>query len=264
MMKYAVSVMDTDSTKKIEASGKQILKKLQIYARHLNKLTEYELPRGIVFHDLQSATELYSTIPLPAYTSRNLIHITPLVDTWKEIYLSSASDSQAASDYFHALDLDDVAAIAAHELTHHADFFHSEFETWEEEDEEDMWFEEGMCEYLPRKFMFSEEKLDKILSVEADLIERFKSEFGMYPLSSFGKAGYRGGNSQGYATAFYDYWRSCITVMRLIEEYCDGEVEQLIAHYRDWVEGERKTNLQNFFIGTLELNTNQAKELWLK
>ncbi len=52
------------------------------------KVTILSPPKGIVFHDLESATQVYSNIPMPAYTSRDLIHITPLIDVWKNIFLS--------------------------------------------------------------------------------------------------------------------------------------------------------------------------------
>ena len=77
-MRYAVSVTDTKKAEVIERSGRELLTFLESYQAALNKMTIIEEPpRGIVFHDLESATKLYSTIPLPAYTSRDLIHLTP-------------------------------------------------------------------------------------------------------------------------------------------------------------------------------------------
>ncbi|MYL18771.1 hypothetical protein GLW04_02650 [Halobacillus litoralis] len=72
------------------------------------------------------------------------------METWKELYRLSAAGVPEAEEYYNILTLKDVDVIADHELTHHADFFHSEFETWDDEDAGDMWFEKGGCFYIPR------------------------------------------------------------------------------------------------------------------
>ncbi len=209
---------------------------------------------------MESATKLYSTIPLPAYTSRDLIHITPLIETWKDIFLSTTKGLDAADTYYNELDIEDVAVIAAHELTHHSDFFHSEFDNYEEEN---MWFEEGMCFYIPRKLILSENKFNKIMDVERILIQAYKDEYGEYSLDQFGQSGCRDENSFNYSAAFYDYWRSTITINQLIEEYCNGDLQTLIDHYREWVDNNQTDSLQAFFINTFQLSQQKAKELWL-
>ncbi|WP_079528363.1 hypothetical protein [Halobacillus hunanensis] len=256
-MKYAVSVTDTSYVKEIEESGRKIIESLNDFAHDLEKLTTFDYPRGIVFHDLKSATELYSEIPLPAYTSRDLIHLSPLTEVWKGIFLSSTKgqDVTKAVEYYSSLEQVDVAMIAAHELTHHADFFHDDFEG----DEENMWFEEGMCEYIPRKLMLSEEKFKEITEVENLLIEAYKGDYGGYTLDQFGKAGYRKGESLDYAGDFYDYWRSAETVKTLVEEYCEGNLEELISFYQEWEKGEP---LHLFFMKRLKLSDEEARRLW--
>ncbi|MFD2922891.1 hypothetical protein [Halobacillus naozhouensis] len=258
-MKYAVSVTDTSYVKEIEESGKKIIESLTNFANDLKKFTTFEDPRGIVFHDLKSATELYSEIPLPAYTSRDLIHLNPLTEVWRDIFLASTrgKDVTKAVEYYSSLEEVDVAMIAAHELTHHADFFHDDFEG----DEENMWFEEGMCEYIPRRLMLSEERFKEITEVENLLIETYKGDYGEYTLDQFGKAGYRQGESPGYAGDFYDYWRSAETIKALVEVYCEGNVEKLVDIYKEWDEEEL---LHLFFIKRLGLSDEQARRLWLK
>ncbi|MBA2173764.1 hypothetical protein H0266_02520 [Halobacillus locisalis] len=218
-------------------------------------MTTFDYPRGVVFHDLQSATELYSTIPIPAYTSRDLIHIEPRVETWKEIFLTSATDS-VAIDYYNNMDTKDVAAIIAHELTHHADFFHDDFEG----DEENMWFEEGMCEYLSKKLLLSETKFQAIQNVEDKLIKNYKEIYGEYTLDRFGESGYRSGKSETFSAAFYDYWRSSKTVTRLVHEHFDGDIQALIACYVQW---EQNEPVHKYFIRALSLTDDEAREMWL-
>lgn len=263
-MNYAVSVTDTKKVEEIERSGRELLTYLKEYEVSLNDFTSIEdPPRGIVFHDLKSATKLYSTIPLPAYTSRDLIHLTPLLDTWKEIYLTTTNGVKEAENYYRNLEMVDIAEIVAHELTHHADFFHSEFEDWEEENASDMWFEEGICFYLPRKLLMSSERFERVMEVERLLIEAHKEEYGEYSLDAFGEAGYRGGENFDYSAAFYDYWRSTRTVAKLIDEYCEGNVQRLIACYREWVDGGEKGRLQDFFVQRFKLSKEEAEAFWL-
>ncbi|WP_226580550.1 hypothetical protein [Halobacillus litoralis] len=262
-MEYAVSVTDTSYTTEIEQSGRLVLDKLQQFSYSLENLTTFKCPRGIIFHDLKSATKLYSTIPLPAYTSRDLIHINPLPDTWKGIFLSTTRNLSIADQYYRNLSIDDIAVIAAHELTHHADFFHSEFEDWDEAGVENMWFEEGMCFYIPRKLILSSEKFDEIMEVERRLIEIYIEDFGEYTIDLFGESGYRGGDDFSYSAAFYDYWRSTLIVHFLIEKYCNGEVKKLIAAYRKWVDEHVETNLQTFFINHFQISRDEAEELWM-
>ncbi|QHT46370.1 hypothetical protein M662_07640 [Bacillus sp. SB49] len=260
-MEYAVSVTDTSYTEEIEKNGRLLLEKLTHFSRSLESITTFGTPRGIIFHDLKSATELYSTIPLPAYTSRDLIHINPLIDTWKDIFLSTTRGLVKAKQYYNDLSMDDIAVIAAHELTHHSDFFNSEFEDWDEE--ENMWFEEGMCFYIPRKIILSTEKFNSIMEVERSLIELYKADYGEYTIDLFGESGYRGGHDLGYSSAFYDYWRSTHIVHVLIDKYCGGDIDKLIKYYKDWANNSSEINLQKFFIEKFKLSKHEAKELWL-
>ncbi|MFG6115750.1 hypothetical protein ACGTN9_11205 [Halobacillus sp. MO56] len=260
-MEYAVSVTNTSYTEEIERYGLLLLEKLNHFSRSLEAITTFGSPRGIIFHDLKSATELYSTIPLQAYTSRDLIHINPLIDTWKDIFLSTTRGLINAEQYYKNLSLEDIAVIAAHELTHHADFFHSEFDNWDEE--ENMWFEEGMCFYIPRKMILSTDKFNAIMEVERSLIELHKADYGEYTIDFFGESGYRGGNDLVYSSAFYDYWRSTHIVHVLIEKYCGGDMDKLIECYKDWGDKSSEINLQKFFIEKFKLSKHEAKELWL-
>ncbi|SFF97316.1 hypothetical protein SAMN05216353_11669 [Halobacillus alkaliphilus] len=260
-MEYAVSITDMSYAEEIERNGLLLLEKLNHFSLSLEAITTFGSPRGIIFHDLKSATELYSTIPLPAYTSRDLIHINPLIDTWKDIFLSTTRGLIKAEQYYKHLSIDDIAVIAAHELTHHADFFHSEFEDWDEE--ENMWFEEGMCFYIPRKMILSTDKFNEIMEVERSLIELYKPEYGEYTIDLFGDSGYRGGNGLGYSSAFYDYWRSTNIVNLLIEKYCNGDMNKLIESYKNWVNNSAERNLQKFFIDDFQLSKHEAKALWL-
>jgi hypothetical protein len=258
-MRYGVSVTNTSEVQEIEKSGLLLLEKLVQFSKSLKQIASFQSPRGIIFHDITSATQLYSTIPLPAYTSRDLIHITPLVETWKGIYISTTSGVEVAKKYYYELDIDDVAVIAAHELTHHLDFFHTDFE---ELDEVNMWFEEGLCFYIPRKLILSEEKFNSTMYVESCLINKYKEKYGEYTLNMFGESASHSEELE-YSAAFYDYWRSTYVVDLLIKNYCNNSVQELIDYYKEWANSSKVNNLQAYFVDKLQISNEDAKNLWL-
>jgi hypothetical protein len=260
-VKYGISVTDTLKVREIEENGILLLEKLSSFSSSLSRICSFRQPRGIIFHDMNSATELYSTIPLPAYTSRDLIHITPLIETWRELYLSTSEGVEAATTYYKELSLDDITVIAAHELTHHADFFHSDFE---ELDEENMWFEEGLCFYIPRKLILSNEKFEAIMDVESRLIDKYKEKYREYTLDRFGESAECIEDFE-YSAVFYDYWRSTIVVDKLIKRYCQNSVQTLIEHYKKWVNTSkdmRQSRLQDYFKDKFQLTNHEVRSLW--
>ncbi|MEH7041349.1 hypothetical protein CN887_02375 [Bacillus pseudomycoides] len=258
-MKPAFSVTDSTHIQKIEAEGLKLLNELQSFIPLLQeKVTILSPPKGIVFHDLESATQVYSNIPMPAYTSRDLIHITPLIDVWKNIYLSvtDGKELEKAQQYYKQLNILDIATIAAHEFVHHAEEFHSDFDAI---DEESMWFEEGVCFYLSRKLMMSHEQFKTIMQVEDELISIYQAEFSNYPLNEFGKSA----ESGSYAGAFYDYWRSTKLIRILVEQYFNNDIQALFSCYHEWVEIKEQISLHAFFVQKLSLSPLHAKELGL-
>jgi hypothetical protein len=261
IMKSGFAVSNPRNLGEIEKEGLEVYDRLTEFIVQLKALTEVDMPRGIVFHDLESATELFSSIPLPAYTSRDLIHMDPRVSTWKTIYLTSIEvvDSPIAKEYYEKLNQDDVMLIAAHELVHHSEFFHSEFDSI---DEEAMWFEEGMCELIPRLLLMESGKRSILKKAEDELITAYSNLFGSYSLRDFGKAGGHYAPDASYASLFYDYWRSTKTVEKLLEGYFAGNLHELINHYVKWTLIQDQS-LSTYFIDTLNIPQSEVQEMWL-
>lgn len=65
--------------------------------------------------------------------------------------------------FYESYSENQVFIILAHELTHHSDLFLDEFD---DEREDSIWFEEGMCFYLPRKILLSEKEFNEITNAE--------------------------------------------------------------------------------------------------
>ncbi len=91
-MHYAYAVTQPESLPAVYEGGQKLADAITGYLVWLQTLGEVEEPRGIVFHDFDSATTVFSTHILPAWTDDALIHIDPLVGVWRRIYLSALTE----------------------------------------------------------------------------------------------------------------------------------------------------------------------------
>ncbi|MFB5189747.1 hypothetical protein [Alicyclobacillus fastidiosus] len=207
-------------------------------------------PRGIVFHDFDSATKVFSAHALPAWTNGDLIHIDPLVADWQRIFLSAIPCDVAddifrdVSNYYLFLDIRDVATIVGHEVTHHMGCF---ARTFDAEINDAMWFEEGMCFYLPRKRLLFSQRFEALMRAEALLIELHRDQYGEHPVWRFGGSSVDGG---GFVAALFDYWRATSAVRTIVEEYASGDVRKVLRVFEYWV--EHLSSEQRFFDYVME------------
>lgn len=132
-----------------------------------------ELPKGVIWTSEVLATTVFSNIPIPAYTNEDFIYITPALEAWKRLFNRQldGKDLPHIHHFYEANVESEVMVILAHELTHHSDLFPDEFG---DERNNSIWFEEGMCFYLPRKLLLSDQEFNDITLVEAELVEVFQ------------------------------------------------------------------------------------------
>ncbi len=259
-MRYAYAVTQTETLAAVVRDAQPIIASLASYTTWLETLGTVEAPRGMVFHDLASATTVFSEYVLPAWTNLSLIHLDPVIDDWKQIYLAAlASDmpgpTQAlAAEYYQSLDALDVAAIAAHELTHHLRCF-------SDTPEQAAWFEEGFCFfYAPRKRLLPAARLRQLQQVESALIEAHEARLGGHPVWQFDF----GKTEGGFAEALFDYWRAIHTVSHLGETYARGDVKRLLTLFDEWKsQHEQARRLDAFFIEALGISKDDQEALWL-
>lgn len=221
------------------------IEKLKTYQAELEKnyvLTE--LPKGIVWTTMDLATTAFSNLPIPAFTSRDLIFLSPDLESWRTLFLTQLEDrtNQKVKTFYENLSLSHIVTILGHELTHHSDLFIDEFD---DDREDSIWFEEGMCVYLPRKMMLSPAEFEAITSVERELIGMFQDKYGARSLDDFGSASYGG----SLTSIMFDYWRSFFAVKYLVEEWADHDVKKVFAEYHRWQqEGKTKPLTEHFNI----------------
>lgn len=218
-------------------------KKLNKYQKILeNQYALTELPKGILWTTEELATKVFSDIPIPAYTNKDLIYMSPDIETWRKILVRQL-DGKALPNvqkFYESYSENQIFIILAHELTHHSDLFLDEFE---DEREDSIWFEEGMCFYLPRKILLSEKEFNGITNAETELFEAFKDKYGDHSLEDFGSNSYQGSLS----SIMFDYWRSYLSVKYLVEVGANNDVKMVFDTYHRWHKEGRKVPLTEYF-----------------
>lgn len=217
--------------------------KLNEYQRILEK--EYALkesPKGIVWTTEELATNVFSEIPIPAFTNKDLIYMTPEVNAWESIFVKQLDGKELPNvqKFYKDNTEKEMFIIVAHELTHHSDLFLDDFD---DGGEDGIWFEEGMCFYLPRKFLLNEIEFNEITTVEKELFEAFKDDYGNHSLEEFGYSSYKGSLS----SIMFDYWRSYLAVKYLVEVLFKNNIKAVFDEYHKWNREGRKVTLMEYF-----------------
>lgn len=248
-MKYVYSVGDIDELTRYAAFAEKHSAKIREYIDYISK--EYsvaELPEYIVFSNFDMATKVHSDIIIPAYTNEMRMVITPDVAVWKRIYLNQIqnydSDDRVEliqNYYEKALGDNCILQILGHELAHQSELFIDDFN---DVTSNALWFEEGMVEYISRKFFLTEDEYAEEKRVNQLLVELFEEQHSTGSVDDFGQSTYDG----SYASIFYEYWRSFLLVDKLVHKH--ESVEAVFEEYLKWHKEGRSCLLSDWFNGT--------------
>jgi hypothetical protein len=191
------------------------------------KLEVLELPRAIVWTDYQTASQTISDIPIPAYTNDYRTVMSPQIDIWEEIYLSQlkgiktdAFVSKKVRAYYARLSVNNVKQILGHEFVHWSNLFSDEAY------EENRWFEEGMAEYISRKFFLTTAEYEEEKEINKMLVDCYEKCHGKTCLSEFTANTY----TADYATVFHYYWKSFLKVEEIIDKQ-KGDIRTVIDRF---------------------------------
>lgn len=198
-------------------------------------------PKGIVWTSKDIATNIFSDVPVPAYTSRDVIFITPDVSVWRRSVMYAQLKECSRPDleeYYQLFDEKNILIILAHELTHHIELFPDDFN----DNESGIWFEEGMCEYLPRRLLLNNEEFERELRHHEELVGLFKPKYGERPLEGFGAASYE----ESMSSIMFDYWRSLLAVKFIVEDKYHGDIKKAFAAYNEWYDKHRAVTFSEY------------------
>lgn len=242
-IKQVFAFESTKETEKYKVITDNLLIKIENYIEILEQ--EYKLidfPKAIVWTTSELATTVFSNVPIPAYTNDRFICITPDINTWKKIFGDINKDipNKDITDYYQNISTNFLLAMLGHEFTHHLDLFLDDFE---DDRYSGIWFEEGMCDYLSRKYLLSNEDFERISQIEWEYIMHYKDIFKPSSIEEFGAESY----SNSMEKIMYDYHRSFHTVKKLVEEVGKGDPKKIFELYHIWDSEGRKTSLSDYF-----------------
>ncbi|WP_369350774.1 elongation factor Tu [Streptococcus hillyeri] len=218
---------------------------LQDYVAYLsNNFQVDELPEVILWSDKIIATKYIRDIAVPAYTNDVRMVMTPELSVWQELYEKQLDDYEATEQittlrqHYQNISENYLLQIVGHELAHWSELFLDDFD---DDLEQDIWFEEGMVEYISRRYFLTETEFEAEKSVNQELVALYQEKYGWHSLSEFGQKTYEG----SYAAIFYEYWRSFLAIDQLVEKL--GTVQAIFASYHDWSESKAKQSLLEWF-----------------
>lgn len=215
-------------------------KRLDPYLELLSKTYGVtDLPKAIVWTNVLTATQLISDIPVPAYTNDHRTVFCPDLEIWQSIYLGQLEEGEnpeVRRYYETALTQDHVLQILGHEFVHHSELF------IDEAYEKTMWFEEGMCEYISRRYFLTEEQFQTEARINTLLVQQFEQRHGPRKLEDFCADTYTG----TYAGIFCAYWRSFLAVNSIVQRF-GGDVMAVFREYRRWFDTSPSLPLSQWF-----------------
>lgn len=224
--------------------------KLEQYKERLVKDFDLKiLPKNIVWTSSQNAMTVFSNVPVPAYTNEETIFMSPSVEDWQAFYLSQLEGEGLTNndcvtyikEYFQTITIDHVFCVLAHELTHHIELFPDDFD---DERNNSIWFEEGMCEYLSQKLTLTPAQFNEAKKIDNLMLELFMPKYGHASLEDFGVGSY---TASSIASIMLNYWRSNAAIWHLVEDEYNGDLMQVFNRYNEWHEQGRKKPLVDYF-----------------
>lgn len=219
------------------------------FAPILNEYLDYlkmnfqvvELPRSIVWAGFETEVNSVSDLPLPAYTNDYRTVMNPQIEVWRRLYLkqtdayTESESVKKVKQYYEKFNMHNVLQILGHEMAHHSDLFLDE--TYETE----MWFEEGMAEYISRRYFLTDEEYAAEKETNRILAALYDEKFGRPKLNDFSRSAY----GRDIVHIFYAYWRSFLAVDAAAEKY-GGNALKVFESYRRWYDEGAKCSLENW------------------
>lgn len=246
-MEHIYAVKSAEALVSYQRFSTQNQDRLSAYIAFLER--EYavrNLPKAIVWTDRDTATRLISSIPIPAYTNDFRVVMTSDIDAWREIYLSQLTSMEDTEEYealrnYYSRELSEnnILQILGHELAHHSALF---LDDPDPSVSDGIWFEEGMAEYISRRYFLTESEYKKAYFANAALVRLLNSRYGAHSLEDFGSATYEG----DYASIFFEYWRSFLTIHKIVDQF-HGDIKAVFASYHRWSKSKPQTTLLDWF-----------------
>ena len=222
-----------------QAFAERNVSRIEVFLNYLiETFAVTELPNAVVLTSAHIATKQISDISLPAYTNAFRTIFCPDTNIWRSLYLQQLKyhDDPVIRKYYTAcLTENHTLQILGHEFVHHSDFF------LDEAFEKARWFEEGMCEYISRKWVLTEKEFEEELRINELLTTLYEKSHGIQSVEHFTRDIYEG----TLEDIFYFYWKSFLTVYAVVQRM--GDPEAVFREYHRWFREAPDIPLSSWF-----------------
>lgn len=227
----------------LQSQAAPLMEPLNAYLAFLaDRCQATALPRCIVWTTKDVATRLISDIPLPAYTNDFRTVMAPDPDVWRQLYLEQLDGIDAEAPivagirdyYLRQLNSHHVLQILGHEFVHHSEYFPDGCSS--------VWLEEGMAEYISRRYFLTAQEYAAKREIERQLIRLHEKQYGRMPLSRFNESTY----AEPLPRVLYAYWRSFSAAERLVEAH-GGEALAVLRSLACWADSGRQKTWEEWF-----------------
>lgn len=205
---------------------------MQVYCQFLQVTYQVvDLPAAMIFANQVTASQFISQSPLPAYTNDVRMVLTPELSVWQKLYLAQLDDYEESPEiaqireHYQRLSDNHLWQIIGYELAHWSELFVDDFADYGTS----IWFEEGMVEYISRRYFLTSAEFEAEKTINQLLVQLFQNKYGWHSLNDFGQATYDG----NLASIFYEYWRSFLVIEQLVTEL--GSTEAVFQAYHNWL-----------------------------
>lgn len=233
-MKYIYAVASEEELSRFKDFKNRHYRQIQDFISYLSESFEVsDFPKLLLLTSEETATNLLSELPIPAYTNGERIVFTPDLEVWRKIYLKQldnltddSADNKLVEEiktyYQTQLNERHLLQIIGHELAHQSENFIEEYELA-------TWFEEGVVEYISRKYFLTEDEFELELENNQKLVDLYSDKYGKHSLEAFGAQTYQG----DYASIFFEYWRSLLQLTTIIKAF-EGDIHAVFSYYHKW------------------------------
>lgn len=242
-MEHIYAVETKEELEAYQCFVSQIRTSLDGYLSYLRKeFHVVDLPEVILWTSRKTATQRLSDIPVPAYTNAHRIVITPDLASWRDIYLHQTDrfceDAVASirQYYNQCLNHHHILQILGHELAHHSELFLDEVY----DSGKGVWFEEGMVEYISRRYFLTAEEFQQEAEINRQIVTLHGKSHD--PLGTFGQNTY----TEDFSCIFLAYWRSFLAVSQIVADF-GGNISAVFSSYHHWYETASPLSLAQWF-----------------
>ena len=236
-MESVFASRDAASFAELQAQAAQVTLDFDAYIQYLQtSLAVEELPRAVVFTTADIATHSVSDLPLPAYTNDYRIVFCPDISVWRTLLsrqlddLDISPDKRAEIEKYYRMEygIAHVRQILGHELVHQSAYFPGDFD--DDADAGCLWFEEGMAEYISRRYFLSPDEYTRAAEIGSTFIALRDNDRIAPSLENFTYGTYA---DASIGRIFYWYWRSFFAVEKIVDRY-QGDLCAVFSSLDAW------------------------------